>query len=225
MRKVFSMVLALIVVMAFAAGCGSKSTTPSTETNKAFTLGELSDSKTMVVNKDKKEVQILAQVNGKYLTEATRHGVVFKDGTNGEKSVLRGLSNQNDFYNALIEIGAKPGNNISLDDMKLAEESVQGSKLNVFVTWNGLGKEIPFSDILKSTEQRTMDIRFGGNLESATNLKTGCILCLDSCAVGITSNAAFKANELDLRKFKITGNADVLPADGTKVAVIFRLAQ
>lgn len=180
----------------------------------------------MVVNKEKKEVQILAQVNGKYLTEDTRHGIVFKDGTNGEKSVLRGLINQNDFYNALIEIGAKPGNNISLDDMKTGEESVQGSKLNVFVTWNGLGKEIPFSDILKATEKRTMDIRFGGNLENATNLKTGCILCLDSCAVGITSDAAFKANELTLKKqVKITGNPEVLPADGTKVAVIFRLAE
>jgi len=230
MKKGLSIILTLLVIMTFAAGCGTKSSTqtpaPSTDTNKEFKLGEISDSKPMVVNKDKKEIQILAQVNGKYLTEDTRHGVVFKDGTNGEKSVLRGLSNQFDFYNALIEIGAKPGNNISLEDMKLAEESVEGSKLNVFVTWNGLGKEIPFSDILKSNEKRPMDIRFGGNLEAATNLKTGCILCLDSCAVGITSDAAYKANELTLKKQgKITGNPDVLPADGTKVAVIFRLAQ
>lgn len=227
MKKVLSLVLMLVLTMAVSAGCGSQSPAPSTstDTNKEFKLGELSDTKTMVVNKEKKEIQILAQVNGKYLTESTRHGVVFKDGTNGEKSVLRGLSNQFDFYNALIEIGAKPGNNISLDDMKNAEKSVEGSKLNVFVTWNGLGKEIPFSDILKATEKRPMDVHFGGNLESATNLKTGCILCLDSCAVGITSDAAYKANELDLKKLKITGNLDVLPADGTKVAVIFRIAQ
>ncbi|MCB8816672.1 YdjY domain-containing protein [Desulfosporosinus shakirovi] len=226
MKKVLSLVLTLVVIMALVTGCGSKSNTQSTETNKEFKLGELSDTKTMVVNKDKKEIQMLAQVNGKYLTEDTRHGVVFKEGTNGEKSVLRGMANQNDFYNALLEISAKPGNNISLDDMKLAAESVEGSKLNVFVTWNGLGKEIPFSDILKSNEKRPMDIRFGGNIEAATSLKTGCILCLDSCAVGITSDAAFKANELTLKKqVKITGNPDVLPPDGTKVAVIFRLAQ
>ncbi len=228
MRKVLSIVLTLVVIMAFAAGCASNTpkTTPKTETNQEFKLGQLSDSKTMVVNQEKKEVQILAQVNGKYLTEATRHGVVFKDGTNGEKSVLRGLSNQIDFYNALVEIGAKPGDNMQLPDMKLAEKSVEGSKLNVFVTWNGLGKEIPFSDILSATEDRPMDIRFGGNLKNATDLKTGCILCLDSCAVGITSNAAFKANELELgKKVKITGNPEVLPEDGTKVAVIFRLAE
>ncbi|HBC91983.1 MAG TPA: hypothetical protein DCZ10_03520, partial [Pelotomaculum sp.] len=139
--------------------------------------------------------------------------------------VLRGLANQIDFYNALIEIGAQPGNNISLDDMKKSEKSVEGSKLNVTVTWDGLGKEIPFSDILKATENRPADIRFGGNLENATNLKTGCILCLDSCAVGITSNAAFKANELEGKKqVTITGNPEVLPKDGTKVAVIFKLA-
>lgn len=228
MKKVLSIILTLAVIMAFAAGCGSKATTPKTEpkeTNKEFKIGELSDTKTMVVNKDKKEVQILAQVNGKYLTEKTRHGVVFKDGTNGEKSILRGLANQIDFYNALIEIGAKPGDNVKLEDMKKAEKSVEGSKLNVFVTWDGLGKEIPFNDILKASEDRPMDIRFGGNLEKATELKTGCILCLDSCAVGITSNAAYKANELELKKINITGNPEVLPKDGTKVAVIFRLAK
>ena len=229
MKKILSMVLTLVAIMVLVAGCGSKPTTPNpgtnTATNTEFKLGELSDSKTLSVNKDKKEVQILAQVNGKYLTEPTRHGIVFKDGTNGEKSVLRGLANQIDFYNALIEIGAQPGNNISLDDMKKSEKSVEGSKLNVTVTWDGLGKEIPFSDILKATENRPADIRFGGNLENATNLKTGCILCLDSCAVGITSNAAFKANELEGKKqVTITGNPEVLPKDGTKVAVIFKLA-
>ncbi|MCG9966772.1 YdjY domain-containing protein [Pelotomaculum terephthalicicum JT] len=222
--KVLSMVLTLLFITVLSAGCNSQSPNQSTTANKEFKLGELTDAKTMVVNKDKKEIQILAEVNGKYLTESTRHGVVFKDGTNGEKSVLRGLSNQFDFYNALIEIGAKPGNNISLDDMKKAEKSVEGSKLNVFVTWDGLGKEIPFTDILKASENRPADIRFGGNLENATNLKTGCILCLDSCAVGITSNAAYKANEIESKQIKITGNPDVLPKDGTKVAVIFRLA-
>lgn len=231
MKKALLMVLALAVVMLFAAGCGAKTTTTPTGTGSTttaateFKLGDLTDTKTMVVNKDKKEIQILAQVNGKYLTEATRHGVVAKDGANGEKTVLRGLSNEIDFYNALIEIGAKPGNNISLDDMKTSTESVEGSKLNVFVTWKDLGKEIPFSDILSSSDKRPMDVRFGGNLENATNLKTGCILCLDSCAVGITSNAAYKANELTVSKISVTGNSAVLPADGTKVAVIFRLAQ
>jgi len=229
MRKLLSLVLMLVLMMAVAAGCNSNSNSSTpTDPNaaKEFKLGDLSDSKPIVVNKEKKEVQYLAQVNGKYFTESTRHGVVFKDGSNGEKAVLRGLANQNDFYNALIEIGAKPGNNISLDDMKLTEKSVEGSKLNVFVTWEGLGKEIPFSDILKASEKRAMDVRFGGNLENATNLKTGCILCLDSCAVGITSDAAFKANEITNQKqVTITGNGDILPQDGTKLAVIFRLAE
>jgi hypothetical protein len=227
MKKILSLVLMLVLIVAVAAGCSSNSSTPTDpNTAKEFKLGDLSDSKPIVVNKEKKEVQYLAQVNGKYFTESTRHGVVFKDGSNGEKAVLRGLANQIDFYNALIEIGAKPGNNISLDDMKLTEKSVEGSKFNVFVTWEGLGKEIPFSDILKASEKRPMDVRFGGNLENATNLKTGCILCLDSCAVGITSDAAFKANEITNQKqVTITGNGDILPQDGTKLAVIFRLAE
>ena len=39
-----------------------------------------------------------------------------------------------------------------------------------------------------------MDIRFGGNLDNARTFHTGCILCLDSCAVGITSNASYPSN-------------------------------
>ena len=130
MKRILSIVLTLVAIMILAAGCGSKQTTPNTGSNPApntatnteFKLGDLSDSKPLAVNKDKKEVQVLAEVNGKYFTEPTRHGVVAKTGSNGEKSVLRGLANEIDFYNALIEIGAKPGNNISL--LETPEETV-----------------------------------------------------------------------------------------------------
>jgi len=178
--------------------------------------------KLLIVNKDKKEIRMETEVNGKYFTESTRHGVVFKDGSNGEKSVLRGLVNQFDFHQALVDIGAKPGNNLKMEDMKKSI-AVAGDKLDVFVTWEGLGKEIPFSDIIKSSESKPMDIRFGGNLENAKAKNTGCVLCLDSCAVGITSNASFVTGASNTVKFY--GNEKVLPKDGTIVTVIFKLVQ
>ena len=207
MKKLISILAMLILVIGVTAGCSSK----SADANKVLN-----------VNKDKKEITMTATVNGKYFTEATRHGVVAVGGSNYEKSVLKGDANEIDFYNGLIEIGAKPGNNLTLADMTKGVK-VEGSKLNVFVTWDGLGKEIPFSDIIKSSEQRPMDIRFGGNLQNAKDKKTGCILCLDSCAVGITSNAAYETGASS--KIKFYGNQDVLPKDGSKVTVIFRLAE
>ena len=206
MKKLLSVLTMLVLVIGVTAGCSSTSTT----------------SKVLDVNKDKKQISMTATVNGKYFTEATRHGVVAVGGSNYEKSVLKGDANEIDFYNGLIEIGAKAGNNLTLADMTKGVK-VQGDKLNVFVTWDGLGKEIPFNDIIKSSAPRPMDIRFGGNLQNAKDKKTGCVLCLDSCAVGITSNASYETGASSTIKFY--GNKDVLPKDGTKVTVIFRLAQ
>lgn len=48
---------------------------------------------------------------------------------------------------------------------------------------------------------------------------------MDSCPTGITSNAAFPAGAHDnLKSVTFNGNDEVLPKDGTKVIVIFRLA-
>jgi hypothetical protein len=215
MKKVLSIFLALVMVAAFTVGCSSKPSEPSAATAEP-----------MVVNKEKKEISILAEVNGKYFTESTRHGVVFKDGKNGEKSILRALADEKKFYEEMIALGATPGNNLTADDMKTGTKSIEGSKLDVFVTWDGLGKEIPFSDVYTSSVEKELDVRFGGNIERANKNNTGCILCLDSCPTGITSNAAFPAGSHDnLKNVTFNGNDQVLPADGTVVTVIFRLAE
>lgn len=228
MKKIFSVLTMLIVIIGMSVGCASNK-----NDNTAKKEDTKKDAEVLVVNKDKKEVKMLAEVNGKYFTEGTRHGVVFKDGKNGEKSVLRGLADEKKFYEAMMSLGAKPGNNLTADDMKKGEKSIEGSKVNVFVTWDDLGKEIPFADIIKSTDSsgnelalRPMDFRFGGNIDRAKKNNTGCVLCLDSCATGIVSNAAYKAGEVEaLKTVKFYGKKDVLPKDGTKVSVIFRLAE
>jgi hypothetical protein len=180
------------------------------------------------VNREKREIIMQAEVNGKYFASPTRHGVVYAPGSNGEKAVLRGLSSEKKFYEALIEIGAQPGNNVKMDDMKAGPDngvSVQGSKVNVFVTWKGSAGEIPFDDVVKASEERPSNYRFGGNLEAAKSANTGCVLCLDSCAVGITSNASYPTGTTQNNVVEFLGDDSVLPPDGTRVSVIFRLAE
>lgn len=183
------------------------------------------------IDKEKGEIVVPAEVNGKYFTSPTRHGVVFAGGSNGEKSVLRGLSNETAFYQALLDIGAKAGENLTMQDMKAASskegKAVQGDRLDVFLTWEGSNGEIPFSDAIrteKPEDMRRMDIRFGGNLDNAKTFHTGCILCLDSCAVGISSNAAYPTGTTQNDEVQFFGNDKVLPKDGTRVSVIFRKA-
>nr|AGS53095.1 hypothetical protein YdjY [uncultured bacterium contig00036] len=171
----------------------------------------------IIINKGKREVFMFAVVNGKYFTQPTRHGVVFADGSNGDKSVLIGLGDEKVFYAAMVAVGFGPSNKLTIDDMSKGV-SVEGEPLDVFVAWDG--KEVPFANVIRASQERPMDIRFGGNLENAKEYNTGCILCLDSCAVGITSNAAYETGASETINFY--GKKDVLPADGTMVRVIFR---
>ncbi|OAA91628.1 YdjY domain-containing protein [Clostridium ljungdahlii] len=226
MKKIISIAASILLLGMVLAGCSNKQ--QQSQQSKPSVKEE-----TMTVNKDKKEVKMQAEVNGKYFTEGTRHAVVYKGGKNGEKSILRGLADEKKFYEAMMSLGAKPGNNLTAEDMKKGAKSIEGSKVNVFVTWDGLGKEIPFGDVIKSTDYkgndlplRSMDFRFGGNIDRANKNNTGCVLCLDSCATGIVSNASYKAGEVEaLKNVKFYGKKDVLPKDGTKVTVIFRLAE
>ena len=178
-----------------------------------------------VIDNDKKEVIIEAVVNGKYFNTPSRHhGIVFKGGKYGEMGVLISLTDEREFYQALKDIGCVEGNNLTMEDMILSK-AVKGEPLDIFVTWDGLGKEIPFEDIIKSSENRMMIVRFGGNFEAAKSNRTGCILCLDSCPIAITSDSSYTTAELENKKIDKYIREDVLPPDGSKVSVIFRMKQ
>lgn len=215
MKKVSALVLALVLLFALAA-CGGK----------AASVASTAAVYETVVDKAAGTVTIPCEVNGKYFTESTRHGIVYAGGSNGEKAVLRGLTDEKAFYEALIEIGAVAGNNLTMDDMAAAGSAegkpVEGDAMEVTVKWDD--KEMPFADIIVASDPRPMDIRFGGNLEAAKEKNTGCILCLDSCAVGITSNAAYPTGTTQNDEVQFNGNKDVLPADGTVVYVTFKVA-
>lgn len=206
----------LIGIMAVSVvGCGAKEEAVSTE-------------EVMTINEEQKEITMLCEVNGTYFTEPTRHGIVFKDGSNGEKAVLRGLADEKEFHQYLLDIGAEPGNNLTSEDMKAGADNgvaVEGEKIDMFIKWEGQ-EEIPFEDIIVCSEgDYDMDMRFGGNLESAKENNTGCVVCLDSCATGIISDATWPTGVTQNKTATFTGNEAILPEDGTTVTVTFRLAE
>lgn len=178
------------------------------------------------ISKKNKTVTMQAEVNGTYFTEPTRHGIVYQGGTNGEKAILRGLTSEKTFYKALKKIGAKAGNNLTAKDMTAGAKngkSVKGDKLKVTIQWKGQ-KAMNFQKIIKSTKKYKTDFRFGGNLASAKKNNTGCVLCLDSCATGIVSDAAWPTGTTQNKVAEFRGNKKVLPKDGTRVQVTFKLA-
>ncbi|MGR7839888.1 YdjY domain-containing protein [Finegoldia sp. P3-F-LR] len=225
------------------AGCSQKADDKKEESNKTETTEQAKDDSNkeekkeekkadevngvsldnpIKVDKEAKKITVLSSVNGKYFTENTRHASVNTDGSNGAKSVLTAYATPEDFYNALIEIGAKPGENMTPDNA--AETHVEGSKIGATVTWEGAGKDYDINEVITDSNGKKIDFRFGGNLERAKNKKTGCLTCLDSCPVGIISNTTYTNGAVEKRnEVKFTGNPDVLPEDGTYVAVTYTL--
>ena len=125
----------------------------------------------LIIDKEKGEIIIPAEVNGKYLVSPTKHALSYYKGGNGEKSIMRALVSEIDYYNALTEL------------------------------------------------------RFSGNLDFAMRSHPGCFICLDSCAAGISTNAAWPTGAMNNKEVSFKGNAKVLPPDGTKVNVIVRLVK
>jgi hypothetical protein len=214
-KKIFYRVLVFIFVLSIPLSCQKK----EVENVKKVKGNKLSRENPIIVDRKVGKVLIYTEVNGRYFTKPTRHGIVFKDGKNGNRSILRAYINQHDFNLALRGIGLKPGNNVTLD----SEEGtiVKGDALKVTVTWDGADRNYDWGEIVKSEPDKGWEIRYGGNDEREQKKRTGCILCLDSCAVGITSNARWGWKSFDRGKVKFYGNPEILPKDGTPVYVTF----
>lgn len=163
-------------------------------------------------------VSFLADVNGKYLYQPTRHFAVFNRGKNGEKAVFRGWVSHVDFYDALMKIQAGPGNNMTLKNKETTH--VKGQAFAVTVTWEGADRAYTIDEVIIESNHTPIAMTFGGNLTTARDKNTGCLLCFDSCPVGVVSNSVYTYGAIEKRgEVSMKGNKDILPLDGTRVII------
>ncbi len=218
--------MALILMGLVVAGCTGGPTKSTTSTGAAAGgtagAGEVSRDKPLVVDKAKGEIKIYAEVNRKYVSEPTRHGIVWDGGSNVDMAVFRSFAPTLDIYKALVDLGGKPGDNVTLES-PLGTKS-QGTELKYTVTWGG--KTYDMNDLIASTGKlggKPLVPRFGGNKVLQTKANTGCILCLDTCAAGITSNSSVGWKSFDSKLIEFRGVGDKLPEDGKPVTVTITL--
>ncbi len=233
----------LCATMVFTAGCGGQasttkstgstansskatsmaSTTTSTASNAAADeVDGVSLANPIKVDKEAKTITVLCSINGQYFTQPTRHASIFKDGGFGTKSIFTSYGKPLDFYDALIEIGAKEGGNMTADNKETTH--VEGDPIKCEVTWNGAGKYYDFNEVIIDSNKKPIEMRFGGNRKASEAKNTGCLSCLDSCPVGIISNTTYTYGAVETRgEVGFTGNAEILPDDGTYVAVRYTL--
>ncbi len=173
-----------------------------------------------------KKVFIYTEVNVKSLYKTNPHwGVVFKDGKFSEKAILKSYVTPLDFYDALIQIGAKPGNNLTKNSYG---EFVKGDELDIIALLQDINKRFSLNAIFYDSTGRGFNIRFGGNRKASIEENTGCITCLESCWIGITSNAAYPTigsfKRLISPNSHFRGKADVLPAtENSPVILVYGL--
>lgn len=180
----------------------------------------------LIIDEKGKRVLIYTEVHEMNVHQYNVHwGVVFKDGRFQDRAILRSYANHLDFHDALIKIGAKPGNNLNKDTIG---HFVEGDTLEVKATWPGLGKELFLNEIFEDTTGKGFLIKFGGNRKASEEQKTGCITCLESCWISISSNANYPQTS-SIKRFinpnsKFRGKANILPTDGKPVILIYRVA-
>lgn len=213
--------LILAVLLAFSlSACGKKTATVSSD----LELFGMSKDNAINVDKDNKVIKIFAVVNGKYLSESTRHAVVSENGKFADKSIFRSFVKPADFHQALLDIGATPGNNMNADN---AESTLtEGTKLKLTFTWKDqeTGKDI--NEVVKDSNGNPIEIRFSGNLDNSNAKNTGCITCLDSCLVGITSNHTYPYGSVEKAKtVEFNGDMKNLPLDGEPVIITYEIAE
>ncbi len=187
---------------------------------EASMINGVSEENPIKIDKDAKSVTIYTKYNGKFETEATRHLAIWKDGKLSDKSIFSSYVSPEDFYKALEEVGAEAGNNMNADNA--ATTTSEGSQLDLTLAWAGQEGTVGIDDVVKDSNGKALDVRFSGNLDNAKEFNTGCITCLDSCFVGITSNGEYPLGAIEESKVvEFSVDADKAPEDGTPVAITY----
>ena len=222
MKKLRNLLLFFIVGCLLVTGCAKDNgkATDSADNTKSEALQGVSEESPLKVDKEGKKVVIYGTFNGKYLTESTRHLVIYNEGKLSDMPILQTLVSPTDFHKALEDIGAEPGNNMTADNA--SKTLSEGTPLNVKIYWEGNEGGTDLNDFLKDSNGKKIDMRFSGNLQNSEDFNTGCVSCLDSCFVGITSNATYPLGAIEESKeVEFSVNSDNHPEDKQAVAIVY----
>ena len=173
-----------------------------------------------------RRVLIYTEVNPRSHNQSNPHwGVVFQGGKLSDKGILLAFCTPESFYDALGQIGAQAGNNLTL---RSSGEFISGDELSVSAIVPGVSQPLGIADIFDDTSGKGFRIRFGGNRQRAAEEQTGCITCLESCPIGITSNASYPALSTFKRLLspnsQFKGKAEKLPRQRGLI-LIYRLGK
>jgi len=159
------------------------------------------------------------------------HLIVWKDGGAAMASLFRAEVSDTQVLDALESLGAKPGNALGMaswedrkdKDSKAPDKVIAGPPVEILVRVPGKPALLTLDQILQDPGGRGFDMRFGGHRANIPKWKSGCIVCLYSCPGSKVGNSRYTVRDWENERTKFRVKPGVLPEDGTRVGIVFRL--
>jgi hypothetical protein len=130
-------------------------------------------------------------------------------------------------HDALAAIGAKPGNNLILypwsrmhdPAFEGPDKKTAGSPLAIEVLFGG--KSYPASSLLHDENNKPFDFRFSGNRKFIPAMRTGCVVCLESCPGGKIGNAVYSMRDMvkNVARFTLVPDLPFEEADEVTIRI------
>ena len=205
---------------------GKFSAVKSAKTKKGASLSDVT------VNTAEKSVTINAKVNGTFFVKSTRHLMIDSKGFNAGKAILESYCYPEDLYKALAKVGGVSWSKSADKTLDMGEKITKGnaenknySTMDITISWDGESHDL--SECLTTTRGGSsapkLNMVFSGNPGAAAKTYSGCMVCLDSCYIGIVSNSEYGLCDIDGGNPTVYARSDVLPEEGTVVKVTFKL--
>jgi hypothetical protein len=161
------------------------------------------------------------------------HLLVWNQGRAASNALFTTTVSDSALHNALIQIGAKPSNELNLDtwdqrnDPKhpAPDQHVTGTPIDIDIQWPNQEAPQPLSDMITDTGGRGFDFRFGGHLANQSQWHSGCGVCLYSCPGGKISNAAYTVRDYVQKNTQFRIRPNVSLKNDTPVTLIFHIKE
>ncbi|MDD5674637.1 MAG: YdjY domain-containing protein [Chitinivibrionales bacterium] len=128
--------------------------------------------------------------------------VTWEGGSAAENALFTTVVPDSAICDALESLGEIPGNNLKLypwseiSDLhnKAPDETARGPACAIEIIF--AGKSFAVSRILADENNKPFEFRFSGNRASIPTMRTGCVVCLESCPGGKVDNSSYTMRDL-----------------------------
>jgi hypothetical protein len=189
----------------------------------------------LIVDRENREIRVLALFTPENFVKGNLpryHAMVYRQGGASSDALLKSFADDVTIYDALVKIGAVPGNNLTVDTWEARyhesnpapDMRIKGTPVEVLIYWEGLENPIPIDKIFNDPGGRGLDFRFGGNKSFIPLWNSGCILCLYSCPGSKVGNHEYTVRDYVKNTTSFSLKYERLPPKkDIPVIVIFRI--